>query len=122
MIGTFTDISERKKAQEELRIAKEAAEQASRAKSDFLATISHEIRTPLNGMIPSLGLLLSAGELNATQREYVQLALSSANHLLKLLNDILVSRRPAGPCFSLSNCSRVHYLEISINVLSPCRI
>jgi signal transduction histidine kinase len=43
MIGTFTDISERKKAQEELRIAKEAAEQASKAKSDFLATISHEI-------------------------------------------------------------------------------
>jgi signal transduction histidine kinase len=84
------NITDRKRAEEELWVAKEAAERAAQAKSEFLAMVSHEVRTPLNGMIPSLGLLLSAGNLNPSQKEHLHLALSSAEHLLRLLNDILV--------------------------------
>jgi len=82
------DITQDRKAAEELRHAKEAAEQASRAKGDFLAVMSHELRTPLNGVIGMAGLLKTT-PLDARQTLYLEACHTSANTLLTLINDIL---------------------------------
>lgn len=90
------DITSVKIAQEELREAKEKAIQASKSKSEFLATMSHELRTPLNGILGMNQLLLTT-ELSERQREYVAACNTSGQLLLQLINDSLdLSKIEAG--------------------------
>ncbi|MGB0723340.1 MAG: response regulator [Gammaproteobacteria bacterium] len=124
MVGMHADISERKAAEELLRHAEEEqrrarqdAEAASRAKSEFLATMSHEIRTPMNGVLGMLQLL-EVSDLNSEQREFTDLAHQSALSLLAILDDILdlskveagkleLERVPYGPASVLNGTVRL---------------
>ena len=99
MFATARDITQLHASQAELRGAKEAADLANRAKSDFLAKMSHELRTPLNSIIGFSEILEagSVGALNEKQRRYVANVLLSGRNLLQLINDILdLSKVEAG--------------------------
>lgn len=79
---------QRQDVERELSLAKEAAESANLAKTEFLATMSHEIRTPLNGILPILEMLRET-KLESEQRQFVNTALNSSQLLLSIINDIL---------------------------------
>ncbi|ETR73347.1 MAG: multi-sensor hybrid histidine kinase [Candidatus Magnetoglobus multicellularis str. Araruama] len=91
------EIVKRERAQEALRQAKDAAESANRAKSDYLANLTHELRTPLNAILGFSQLLERSPDANEQQREYLSIINRSGEHLLTLINDVLeMSKIEAG--------------------------
>ncbi len=84
----FSDITLRRKSEQALIEARIAAEEASRTKSEFLATMSHEIRTPMNGIL-GMAQILQETELNEEQQEYLRVLYDSGKSLLTIINDIL---------------------------------
>jgi len=87
-VSIRTEITEQKKIAEQLKVAKEEAERANRAKSTFLANMSHEIRTPLNAVLGMAELAMSSG-LTHVQTKYISLIQSSGVNLLNIINEIL---------------------------------
>ncbi len=91
------NIDNRKKAEQELLEAKEAAEAATRAKTVFLANMSHELRTPLNAILGFTQLILNEKQLDTETSEHLDIVNRSGKHLLAIINDVLeMSKIEAG--------------------------
>lgn len=119
--GAFQDISNRKKAEQELIKAKERAEESDRLKSAFLANMSHEIRTPMNGILGFAGLLKKPNLTGQEQREFVEIIEKSGERMLNIINDIVdISKIEAGLMeIRLSNTNINECLEETYRFFKP---
>jgi two-component system, sensor histidine kinase and response regulator len=115
LVSIAVNITERQQAEIALKQAKEAAEMANRAKSDFLASMSHELRTPLNAILGFSQLLTQDESLNKQQRENLGIINRSGEHLLNLINDVLsMSKIEAGRINLNEDSFDLHWLLDSI--------
>ncbi|MBI5440874.1 MAG: PAS domain-containing protein, partial [Deltaproteobacteria bacterium] len=111
ILGVLMDITDRKRTEEALRDAKEAADAGNRAKSEFLARMSHEIRTPMNGIMGMTELVLMEEGLPPRARDFLGLAKESAKGLLEIINDILDQDR--------GRSGRTRHQDLRARSLSP---
>ena len=118
-LGTVTDISDRKRIEEELVAARIAAEDANHAKSQFLSSMSHELRTPLNGVLGYAQILLRDQSVSAEQRSNLLAIESCGQHLLTLIDDVLdLAKIESGKIeIALSHCDLFDLLESVSNIV-----
>ncbi|MDP3432005.1 MAG: PAS domain S-box protein, partial [Bacteroidota bacterium] len=114
------DITERKKIEQELSIAKSEAEQANIAKSEFLSRMSHELRTPMNSIL-GFAQLMDMGELKPAHKKGVDHIMKSGKHLLDLINEVLdISKIEAGHIsLSLEPIAMCHLIKEMLDIVSP---
>ncbi|MCL2790088.1 MAG: PAS domain S-box protein [Desulfobulbus sp.] len=123
MVGIIEDITDEHEVMEKLRQALEAAQEADRGKSTFLATMSHELRTPLNSIIGFTGIMLQelAGPLNPEQHKQMGMVQKSARHLLALINDVLdISKISAGQLeLAITSFALSASIEKAVKLIAP---
>jgi len=120
LLITMIDITKRKEAEEESKRARMEAEEANRAKSEFLSRMSHELRTPMNSIL-GFAQLFEMGELNSFQKKGVKHILKSGKHLLKLINEVLdIARIESGKLtLSIEEINVNEVIKEAIDLVKP---
>lgn len=121
ILTVFNDISDRKKAEKELILAKEKAEESDRLKSAFLANMSHEIRTPMNGILGFADLLKKPQLTGEEQMRYVNIIEKSGNRMLNIINDIIdISKIESGQMkINISDTNINTQMDEIVNFFKP---